>query len=113
MAIHDNLNSNLIDFENCIDGYSYNESGVDKDVNLNLTLQKGQYAIVACWNGGRGGVAPTVTGCTEIKRTCSDYGALTSSADGGIAYLVIYRADEDGATITHQATWANCGAIVL
>ena len=76
-------------------------------------MEKGQYAIVACWNGGRLQVAPTVKDCTEIGRTYSSYCKLTSTNDGGIAYLIIYKADINGATITYNASWANCVSVVF
>lgn len=108
-------NSNLMNFEKYSSHYSYYNAGnvSQPTKSMNITLQQGQYAIVACWNGGRTQVAPVVTGCTEIGRTQSDYGSVTSTADGGIAYLIIYKADIDGATITHNASWGNCGAIVF
>lgn len=90
----------------------YNLYG-NPNISFNTTLQKGQYAIAACWNGGRISVAPTVNNCTEIGRTYSSYGSLTSTNDGGIAYLVIYKANIDGATISYNASWANCGVIIL
>ena len=92
--------------------YSYRNYKTSQIVSYNESINKNSYIIVPTLVGGREGyICPEITNCDLVLCTPLITGNLTSSSDGGITGIEIYKA-RDNASIVGTASWWNTTAII-
>ena len=92
--------------------YSYRNTKTSQNVSYNESIRKDNYIIVPTLVGGREGyICPEITNCDLVLCTPLITGNLTSSSDGGITGIEIYKA-RDNASIVGTASWWNTTAII-
>lgn len=99
-------------FNNYKTVYSYYDNKTSQIVSYNEPISKNSYIIVPTLVGGREGyICPKITNCDLVLCTPLITGSLTSTSDGGITGIEIYKA-RDNASIVGTASWWNTTAII-
>ena len=99
-------------FNNYKTVYSYRDNKTSQIVSYNEPISKNSYIIVPTLVGGREGyICPKITNCDLVLCTPLITGSLTSTSDGGITGIEIYKA-RDNASIVGTASWWNTTAII-